>query len=585
MRGSSGSLWPQAPPGWATLFPMAAQYIYTMRDLRRFYPPDREVLKGINLSFYPGAKIGVIGSNGSGKSSLLQIMAGEDDGFTGEARLTAGFTVGYLAQEPQLDPDQGRARQRLRRGGRDQGPGRPLQRGVRGHGRARRRLRQAAGRAGRAPGQDRRRRRLGPRADLRHRHGRPPPPAGRRRRHHALRWGAPSGGPVPAPARPSPTSCCSTSPPTTSTPSRWPGWSAPSRSTRAPWSPSPTTATSSTTWPAGSSSWTGAPASPGRGTTPRGWSRSRPGWPGSRSPTSRASGPCSGSWSGSGCRPGPARARARPASTPTTTWWPRPRPPNDGPTTSRSPFPPGPRLGDRVVDADGLVKGYGDRLLIDGLSFLLPPGGIVGVIGPNGAGKTTLFRMIVGEEKPDGGQHRGRLDRRAGLRRPVPGRAGRGRHRLRRDHRRRGPHRRRPSRAARPGLRGQLRVHRQRPAEEGRAALRRRAQPGAVGQGAEERWQRAAARRAHQRPRRRHAPGPRGGSARVSRDAWSSSATTGGSSTGSPPMCWPSRGTPRSAGGRGTSATTRRTARSGSVSMPTSPTGIRYKPLARRRRT
>jgi ATP-binding cassette ChvD family protein len=82
---------------------MAAQYIFTMRDLRRFYPPDREVLKGINLSFYPGAKIGVIGSNGSGKSSLLRIMAGLDDGFTGEARLTPGFTVGYLPQEPHLD--------------------------------------------------------------------------------------------------------------------------------------------------------------------------------------------------------------------------------------------------------------------------------------------------------------------------------------------------------------------------------------------------------------------------------------------------------------------------------------------------
>ena len=82
---------------------MAPQFIYTMRGLARFYPPDREVLKGINLSFYPGAKIGVIGSNGSGKSSLLRIMAGEDDGFSGEARLTPGFTVGYLAQEPQLD--------------------------------------------------------------------------------------------------------------------------------------------------------------------------------------------------------------------------------------------------------------------------------------------------------------------------------------------------------------------------------------------------------------------------------------------------------------------------------------------------
>ena len=83
---------------------MAAQFIFTMRDLRRFYPPDREILKGINLSFYPTAKIGVIGSNGSGKSSLLKIMAGLDDGYTGEARLTPGFTVGYLAQEPELDP-------------------------------------------------------------------------------------------------------------------------------------------------------------------------------------------------------------------------------------------------------------------------------------------------------------------------------------------------------------------------------------------------------------------------------------------------------------------------------------------------
>src|SRR6202167_1227009 len=82
---------------------VTAQYIFTMRNLRRFYPPDREVLRGINLSFFPGAKIGVIGANGSGKSSLLRIMAGEDDGFSGEARLTAGFSVGFLAQEPQLD--------------------------------------------------------------------------------------------------------------------------------------------------------------------------------------------------------------------------------------------------------------------------------------------------------------------------------------------------------------------------------------------------------------------------------------------------------------------------------------------------
>ena len=64
---------------------------------------------------------------------------------------------------------------------------------------------------------------------------------------------------------------------------------------------------------------------------------------------------------------------------------------------------PGPRLGDLVVEARGLTKGYGENLLIDGLDFTLPRGGIVGVIGPNGAGKTTLFRMITGQEKPDGG--------------------------------------------------------------------------------------------------------------------------------------------------------------------------------------
>ena len=83
---------------------MAAQYIYTCYKLARFYPPDKTVLENISLSFYPGAKIGVLGSNGAGKSSLLKIMAGLDDGFTGEARLTQGFTVGHLAQEPQLDP-------------------------------------------------------------------------------------------------------------------------------------------------------------------------------------------------------------------------------------------------------------------------------------------------------------------------------------------------------------------------------------------------------------------------------------------------------------------------------------------------
>jgi ATP-binding cassette ChvD family protein len=83
---------------------MSAQFIFTMRKVSRFHPPDKEVLKDISLSFYPGAKIGVLGANGAGKSSLLRIMAGVDDGFTGDARLTPGFSVGMLEQEPSLDP-------------------------------------------------------------------------------------------------------------------------------------------------------------------------------------------------------------------------------------------------------------------------------------------------------------------------------------------------------------------------------------------------------------------------------------------------------------------------------------------------
>ena len=85
---------------------MAAQFIFTMYKVGRFIPPDRDVLKDITLAFYPGAKIGVLGPNGAGKSTLLKVMAGLDDGYTGEARLTDGFTVGMLEQEPELDLNQ-----------------------------------------------------------------------------------------------------------------------------------------------------------------------------------------------------------------------------------------------------------------------------------------------------------------------------------------------------------------------------------------------------------------------------------------------------------------------------------------------
>src|SRR5215210_7799389 len=83
---------------------MPPQFIYVMKDLRKVVPPSREILRGIWLSFYPGAKIGVLGANGAGKSSLLRIMAGVDHDFLGEAWPHEGTRIGYLPQEPHLDP-------------------------------------------------------------------------------------------------------------------------------------------------------------------------------------------------------------------------------------------------------------------------------------------------------------------------------------------------------------------------------------------------------------------------------------------------------------------------------------------------
>ncbi len=82
-----------------------AQYVYTMNRVGKIVPPKKEILKDISLSFFPGAKIGVLGLNGSGKSTLLKIMAGIDNEFNGDAKLADGIKVGYLAQEPQLNPE------------------------------------------------------------------------------------------------------------------------------------------------------------------------------------------------------------------------------------------------------------------------------------------------------------------------------------------------------------------------------------------------------------------------------------------------------------------------------------------------
>ena len=83
-----------------------AQYVFTMNRVSKTVPPKRQILKDISLSFFPGAKIGVLGLNGAGKSTLLKIMAGVDKDFEGEAVPMPGIKIGYLPQEPQLDPEQ-----------------------------------------------------------------------------------------------------------------------------------------------------------------------------------------------------------------------------------------------------------------------------------------------------------------------------------------------------------------------------------------------------------------------------------------------------------------------------------------------
>jgi ATP-binding cassette ChvD family protein len=381
---------------------MAAQYIFTMRDLRRFYPPDREVLKGINLSFYPGAKIGVIGGNGSGKSSLLKIMAGQDDDFTGEARLTPGFTVGFLSQEPELDPTKdvlgnisdgvGEAKQMVDRynevcaafGDPDADFDKllaeqaELQDKIDAAGAwDLERTFEIAMDALRCPPGD---------ADVSTLSG------GERRRVALCRLLL------------SKPDLLLLDEPTNHLDAESVAW------LERTLQDYPGTVVAVThdryfldnvagwileldrgagiPWEGNYSSWLEQKqdrlAREQRADTSRQdalqreleWIR--------MSPRARQS-------------KGKARINAY----------------NDLVAEAEAAerradkleiaIPAGPRLGDRVIDAEGLAKGYGDRLLIDDLSFLLPPGGIVGVIGPNGAGKTTLFRMMVGEETPDAG--------------------------------------------------------------------------------------------------------------------------------------------------------------------------------------
>ena len=388
--------------GWVTLGGMAAQFIYTMRDLKRFYPPDREVLRGINLSFYPGAKIGVIGSNGSGKSSLLQIMAGQDDGFTGEARLTPGFTVGYLAQEPQLDPTKDVAGNVADGVGEVKGlldrfnevcaafaepdadfdallaEQSDLQTKIDAAGAwDLERTFEIAMDALRLPPGD---------ADVTTLSG------GERRRVALCRLLL------------SKPDLLLLDEPTNHLDAESVAWL---ERTLQDYPGTVVAVTHDRYFLDNVAGWI-LELDRGAGIP---WQGNYSSW--LEQKQARLAGEEKADRSRQDAlqreldwiRMSP-RARQSKGKARITAY-------NELVAEAEAAerradkveitIPPGPRLGDRVVDAEGLVKGFGDRLLIDGLSFLLPPGGIVGVIGPNGAGKTTLFKMIVGEDKPDGG--------------------------------------------------------------------------------------------------------------------------------------------------------------------------------------
>jgi ATP-binding cassette ChvD family protein len=381
---------------------MAAQYIFTMKGLGKVYPPDRQVLKDIWLSFLPGAKIGVLGLNGSGKSTLLRIMAGEETSFLGEAMPAAGISVGFLPQEPRLDPakdvlgnvEEGVAGTRAlltrydevnARFGEDLTP-EQLDALLEEQGTLQDRIDQLhawdldarleqAMDALRCPPPD---------ADVSTLSG------GERRRVALCRLLLRS------------PDLLLLDEPTNHLDAESVAWLEHFLHDY------PGTVVAVThdryfldnvagwileldrgqgiPWQGNYSSWLGQKeqrlALEEKSETKRKrtlereleWIR--------MSPRARQA-------------KGKARLNAYEQLLSEDT--------AEKIERAEIYIPPGLRLGDIVVEARGLRKGYGDRLLFDDLNFTLPRGGIVGVIGPNGAGKTTLFRLITGQEQPDGG--------------------------------------------------------------------------------------------------------------------------------------------------------------------------------------
>jgi sulfate-transporting ATPase len=381
---------------------VAPQFIFTTHRLGRVHPPDRVVLEGISLSFYPGAKIGVIGANGAGKSSLLRIMAGLDDGFTGDARLTPGYSVGFLPQEPALDASKDV------RGNVLDGVG-PVQALLdRYHevmamwgeadadyekvGALQAEVEDKINAAGawdldrnveiamdalRCPPDD---------ADVTTLSG------GERRRVALCRLLL------------SHPDLLLLDEPTNHLDAESVDWL---ERFLQDYSGTVVAVTHDRYFLDNVARWI-LELDHGRGFPFEGnyssWLEQK------QARLARQEKQASArqrtlqrelEWVRMAPKARQAKGKARLGAYEKL----RAEAEADQGDSGRLEIsiPPGPRLGDQVIDVEGLSKGYGDRLLIDDLSFRLPRAGIVGVIGPNGAGKTTLLRVLTGQEEPDGG--------------------------------------------------------------------------------------------------------------------------------------------------------------------------------------
>ena len=381
---------------------MADQYVFTMYRLRKVHPPDRVVLKDISLSFLPGAKIGVLGANGAGKSTLLRIMAGLDTEFSGHAELAPGATAGLLPQEPELDPSKDV------RGN--------IQEGASGALRLLARFEEIGARLGepmepsgmeallaeyqevqdgieRMGAWD-----LEGKLDVAMDALRVPPgdadvttlSGGERRRVALCRLLLSS------------PDLLLLDEPTNHLDAESVGWL---ERFLEEYAGTVVAVTHDRYFLDNVAGWIleldRAAGIPFRGNYSSWLEQKRRRLEQEEKQESARQRTLAREleWVRSSPKARQAKGKARLAGYQRLLS-------EEGAARRRANeirIPAAPRLGDLVLEAEALVKGYGDRLLIQDLSFSLPPGGIVGVIGPNGAGKTTLFRMIAGQEEPDAG--------------------------------------------------------------------------------------------------------------------------------------------------------------------------------------